>query len=188
MFLDSGLFFTNTATAGGDTPTTGTQTSTNIIDLGVGTSASNPGIPASAAGAGGRDLGIADKPSIKVLVEVITAFTGGTSLQVNLQGAPDAGSYTPGTWTTYASGPVVAEASLTGPGTNYAQGARILEIDLPRPAPGVAPPRYLRLLYVSVGTHSAGAIVGTLVLDRFDQLVGTTGLLSGYQAGINVAN
>jgi hypothetical protein len=81
-----------------------------------------------------------------------------------------------------ASGPLVALAQLVA-------GMRICEIDLPRPAPGQAMPRYLRLGYVQTGTaNSTGTVEGALVIDRDDQVVGATGLYSGYQPGITVAN
>lgn len=191
MILDFLAQFTGGTTAPGssdninDAPTTGTQTSSLIMDLGIGLETlTNPlgsGIPAPAQGGGARDLGVGDDPSMKIMVDVTTTFTGGTSLQVNVQGAPDSGSGAPGSFTTYASGPVIAEAQLV-------QGARLLEIDLPRPPAGVAFPRFLQLQYVSVGTHGAGKIRGNLVLDRIDQPGSQSGALSGYPAGVNIAN
>lgn len=157
MIEDGLLQFTGTAgTAGStDSPTTGTQTSTNIIDL-----------------ANTRDMGIGDDPALEILVRVLTAFASGTSLQVNLQGAPDS-SGSPGTWTTYVAGPVVVEANLI-------VGAGLLETTIPRTAPGVANPRFYRLQYITVGTHTAGAIHGAIVLDRQDNVY--------YPPGIVIAN
>lgn len=161
MWIDGNLQFTGTAgTAGSpDTPTTGTQVSNNVIDL-----------------LNARDLGIGDDPALKVLVEVLTAFTSGTSLQVNFQTSPDNV-----TFTTAVSGPVVAEAALLA-------GAYLLSVDVPRPAPGLALPRYWRLQYVSVGTHATGTIFGAVVLDRQDQIVSSANQQSGYPAGVTVAN
>lgn len=177
MILDGYLMFTLTPANGGDNPTTGTQQSTNVIDLGVVS-----GLPASAVNAGGaRDIGIGDDPSLKILVQVVTAFLSGTNLAVSLQGAPDAGSNTPGSYTTMTTGPTVALASLV-------VGARLLDQDMPRPVPGQALPRYLRLQYVSTGTFTAGNIIGTLVLDRHDLPEQSNAVLGGYQAGITVAN
>lgn len=184
MILDNYLMFTGTsngATAGvtsgpnTDFPTTGTQVSSNVVDLGL------IGIPAFAQGGGARDIGVGDNPMLKLLIMVTTALTGGTSLQVNLQGAPDNLSGAPGAYTTMWSSPVIAEASLT-------QGAYIANVDVPRPVVGQPMPRFLRLQYVSAGTHGAGGIEGTIVIDRFDQPTGTTGLLSGYPPGVVVAN
>ena len=156
MIIDGALQFTGTlGTTSVDTPTTGTQQSTNVITL------TNP-----------RDIGIGDDPAMKLLCQVRTTFTGGTSLQVQFQGAPDsAGS--PGTYTTYAESAAVLEADLVA-------GRYILAIDVPRPPPGAPLPVYYRLQYVSAGTHGAGAIYGALVLDRYDQV--------GYPAGITVPN
>lgn len=172
MILDASLAFTATT---GDSPTTGTQTSTNVIDL------HQSGLPTLANGQGARDLGIGDDPALKLLVQVTTAFAGGTNLQINFQGAPDNGSGSPGTYSTFASSAVVAEASLVA-------GARLFDIDVPRPPPGVAFPRFLRLQYVSTGTHTAGVIVGYIVLDRMDQVEQSNAVMGGYPAGITVSN
>jgi hypothetical protein len=186
MILDGLLLFTGTSNGspGGitsgpytDSPTTGTQVATNIVDLGV-----LSGIPASAAGGGGaRDIGTGDYPSLKLSCIVTTALTGGTSLQIELDGAPDAGSNTPGTYTIMWQSQAIVEASLVA-------GAQLANIDVPRPAPGQPLPRYLRMRFVSVGTHGAGAVEANIVIDRDDQVIGTTGLQSGYPAGVVVAN
>src|SRR6266576_4670996 len=105
MILDGNLQFTGVAgTAGSpDNPTTGTQASTNVIDL-----------------LNARDMGIGDAPALKLSVEVLTTFTGGTSLQVNIQGSVDNVTYT-----TMAFGPIVAEANLVA-------GTFLFDVDLPR--------------------------------------------------------
>jgi len=178
MILDGYLMFTNFTGGGtgvGDNPTTGSQVSTNQLDLGI------IGLPSFAAGAGARDIGIGDDPAMKLLVQVTTAFASGTSLAVNIQGAPDNGSGAPGSYTVMATGPVVVEASLIA-------GARLLDIDMPRPAPGQALPRFLQLGYVTVGTHTAGTLKGFLVLDRHDLPEQANATLGGYPAGINIAN
>lgn len=157
MIIDGALQFTGTAgSVSSDSPTNGTEQSTNVLDLSVA-----------------RDMGIGDNPALKLFVEVTTAFADGTSLQVNLEGAPDNGSGLPGSYTNMINGPVVAEADLVA-------GARLLEVDVPRPAPGQAIPRFLRLEYVTVGTHTAGAVYGTIVLDRQDMVA--------YPAGQTVPN
>lgn len=178
MILDGLLMFTNFTGGGtgtGDTPTTGSQVSTNQLDLGL------LGIPLSAQGGGARDIGIGDDPAMKILVLVTTAFTAGTSLQANIQGAPDNGSGAPGSYVIMASGPVVVEANLIA-------GSRLFDIDMPRPAPAQPLPRFLQLGYVSVGTHTAGAVKGFLVLDRHDLPEQANATLGGYPAGVNVAN
>jgi hypothetical protein len=185
MILDNYLTFTGTSngatggiTAGANTdlPTTGTQAASNIIDLGV-----TSGVPSSANGGGARDIGTGDDPALKLSVIVATALTGGTSLQLQLQGAPDNGSGAAGSYTTMWTSAVVVEASLVA-------GVQLANIDVPRPVLGQAMPRFLKLNFISVGTHSAGAVEANIVIDRDDQVVGTTGAYSGYPAGINVAN
>lgn len=183
MILDNLLAFEPLA---GTTVTTGTNSSANIVDIGVGLqAAANPSglaIPGVAAGGGARDLGIGDAPALKLLVEVVAAPSGGTSLQVNIQGAPDSGSGTPGSFTTYATGFAVPTASIL-------VGTHLFDIDIPRPPPGVALPRYFQLQYIVVGTFSPGATLRSYIVgDRWDQIISTAGLPSGYPAGINIAN
>jgi hypothetical protein len=183
MILDAFFEFTGGTVPPGssdginDAPTTGTQTSSKIIDLHMA------GIPVLANNQGARDLGIGDDPALKILVEVTTTFTVGTSLQVNLQGAPDNGSGAPGAFTTWYGTAVIAEANLT-------QGQRLLDIDFPRPPPGVAMPRFLQLQYITVGTHTTGKLNGSIVLDRVDQIYNATNnaILGGYPSGVVVAN
>jgi hypothetical protein len=190
MILDGLLTFTGdqmgatstiaVASTWTDAPTTGTQYASNYIDLGV-----KSGVPSSANGGGARDLGIGDDPSLKLLIEVTTTFVyaaGSGTTYFALQGGVDDGSggITWGTdmWTS----PTYAQTSLT-------QGTYCANVDVPRPVPGQALPRFLRLKIVTaVATYTAGAIYAGIVIDRFDQTVGTTGKLSGYPAGINVAN
>lgn len=186
MILDNLLTFTGTSngatggiTSGAqtDSPTTGTQVASNIIDIGV-----LSGLPASAVNGGGaRDLGVGDDPMLKLSCIVTAALTGGTSLQLELSGAPDAGSNTPGSYTVMWTSPAIVEANLLA-------GAQLANIDVPRPVPGQALPRYLRLRFISVGTHGAGSVEAQIVIDRDDQIIGITGAYSGYQAGVNVAN
>ncbi|SRR6266849_4188721 len=172
MILDGFLQFTAAAF---DIPTTGSQVSTNQLDLGI------IGLPTSASGGGARDIGIGDDPAMKLLVIVQTAFTVGTSLQVNVQGAPDNGAGAPGSYVIMASGPVVVEANLI-------IGARLLDIDMPRPAPAQPLPRFIQLGYVSVGTHTTGKLQGFLVLDRHDLPEQSNAVLGGYPPGITIAN
>jgi hypothetical protein len=186
MIIDNLLLFTgrsNGATAGitagpyTDLPTTGSQTSSNIIDLHMA------GIPVLASGQGARDMGIGDDPALKLLILVVTAITGGTSLQISLQGATDNGSGAPGSFTAWWLSPVYAEASLV-------TGARLYDMDMPRPPAGVAVPRFLQIGYTSAGTHTAGALEAAIVLDRHDQMYqGTSNaVLGGYPPGVIVTN
>ncbi len=185
MILDNLLTFTGTSngTSGGitsgaqtDSPTTGTQDATNIIDLGV-----INGIPTSAQGGGARDIGTGDDPSLKLSVIATAAFASGTSLQLELQGAPDNGSGAPGAYTVMWISPAILEAALVA-------GVQLANIDVPRPVLGQPMPRYLKLTFITVGTHTAGSVEAQIVIDRDDQVVGITGAYSGYPAGLNVAN
>lgn len=181
MILDGLLRFTGATGGVGnndgatDSPTTGSQVSSNTLDLGI------VGLPLSASGGGARDIGIGDDPAMKLLVLVNTAFVSGTSLQLNIQGAPDNGAGAPGAFVVMASGPVVVEASLI-------IGARLFDNDMPRPAPGQPLPRFLQLGYVTVGTHTLGKLASYLVLDRHDLPEQSNAVLGGYPVGIVIAN
>lgn len=184
MILDALLRFTGAATGVGnsdgatDSPTTGTQNSSNTIDLGI-----TSGIPSSANGGGARDIGIGDSPAMKLLVQVVVAFASGTSLQIALAGAVDNGSGAPGSFSNWWLSPAYAEAALNA-------GSRLYDMDMPRPPDGIAIPRYLRMAYITVGTHTAGSISAQIVLDRDDQPYSSTdnSIQGGYPAGINIAN
>lgn len=179
MILDAQLLFDNAASVA---IAAGTQASTNIIDLhGTGL------LPILANLQGARDMGIGDDPALKMLVQVTTAFASAASagtLQVALQGAPDNGSGAPGTYATWWTSPVYTTAQLVA-------GARLYDMDFPRPPQGVSMPRFVRMLYtVATATMTAGNITAGVVLDRFDQpyLSTNNAIAGGYPAGINVAN
>jgi hypothetical protein len=157
--------------------------STDIIDLHLLTGiAWNPPSPL-AAGQGIRDIGIGDSPALKIYAAIVSPGVGaGASLQALAQGAPDDGTGNPGTWVTYVSGGTVAVAGLIA-------GARLLDIDWPRPPAGVGLPRFIRLAYNITGAGlTGGTIDGYLVLDRQDQIVSAAGFQSGYVAGVAVPN
>lgn len=186
MILDALLTFTGTVNgaSGGitstrftDAPTTGTQVASNIIDLGL-----DDAIPSEANGGGARDMGSAPQ-NVPLLLQaaVAVAFADGTSLQLQLQGAPDNGSGAPGSYTTMWTGEAVVEANLD-------VGAQLANVTVPRVVANQALPRFLRLNFISVGTHTAGAVHAGIVLDALHQVQGADSALSGYPAGLNVAN
>jgi hypothetical protein len=186
MILDNLLMFTGTSNGatGGvqlgpqtDRFTTGTQTSSNIIDLHMA------GIPVLASGQGARDMGIGDAPALKILAQVITAFGAGTNVIISLQGATDNGSGSPASFTTWWSSPTYTAAQLVA-------GARLFDMDMPRPPAAVAEPRFLQLQYVSTGTFTSGALEACIVIDRHDQFYqGTSNaVLGGYPPGVVIAN
>jgi hypothetical protein len=160
MILDGLLQFTTTANANGDNPTTGTQSSTNSLDLGF------VGLPTSASGGGARDIGIGDDPAMKLLVQVTTTFTSGGAgtLSVTIQGAIDNGAGAPAAFSSWWASPAYALATLNA-------GSRLMDMDMPRPPDGIAVPRFLRLNYtVAVATFTAGNLSSWIVLDRDDSM------------------
>lgn len=150
----------------------------NILDYGI-----LSGIPSSANGGGARDMGVGDDPALKLLVQVTTAFLGGTSLQVVMKGAVDDGTGNPAAFSTWWTSPVYVLATLNA-------GSRLMNMDFPRPPDGIAVPRFVKLSYVTIGTFTAGVLFSAVVLDRDDQMYQGTdnSIIGGYQAGINVAN
>lgn len=179
MIIDGLLIFTSQTPSptSGDTITT-TGVSTNAIDLHMA------GLPVLANNQGARDLGVGDDPALKMLVQCLNTFAGGTSLQIALQGATDNGSGAPAAFSTYWLSPVYALATLV-------QGARLYDMDLPRPPAGVAMPRFLQLSYTIVGTFSGPSkLFGAIVLDRIDQAYNATSnaTLGGYPPGVTIAN
>lgn len=190
MILDNLLLFTGTSNgaSGGVTSssyadsfaqTANTYSCSNILDLGV-----TSGVPSSANGGGARDLGIGDDPMLKLLVRVGTAgvSAGGGTLQLELAGAPDNGSGAAGSYTVMWLSAAYTMAQA------YA-GADLANIDVPRVIAGQVLPRFLRLRFiVASATITAGTMVGTIVVDRDDQILGTTGVMGGYPAGITVSN
>jgi len=204
MILDAFLEFTETRV--GDPIATATH-GTNIIDLGVGRQngpgappfGSNPlgvAIPSPERGGGARDMGIGDDPAIKILAQIVGNVVGGTSLQLAIEGAPDAAYGTvpppevpavPGNWRAFAYGPVLTVAELnrrTAPGG----GSRLFDVDMPR-VPWTGPlPRYLRMAFIRVGAFTGGHLRALLVLDRYDQIISTQGFESGYVPGVTVPN
>ena len=185
MILDGLLTFTGTSNGatGGissgaqtDLPTTGTQDASNIIDLGV-----TLGIPTSANGGGARDMGIGDYPAMKLSAIVIAAFTASSTIQVQLSGAPDNGSGGQGSYTV-----MWTQATAV---TSAVAGFQLCNVDLPRVVFEQVLPRFLKFTFIGGGTtNAAGTVEANIVLDLDQQIIGTTGAMSGYPAGINVAN
>jgi hypothetical protein len=146
--------FSGTSVNSGSTFTVGSTSSANILDVGQ---------LASSASGYGRDIGIGD--DLELVCMVTTAFTGSSStLQVQLQYAPDNGSGSPGTFVTVAQSIAYALTALTA-------GAELLRIKVPPMTPnaatGSALPKFIQMNYV-VGTANmtAGAIASFIVVDR----------------------
>lgn len=189
MILDANLAFSYTTSASGTNSAAntdnlaqvaGTYFSNNTIDLHI------VGLPVLASGQGARDIGIGDDPALKLLVMVMTTFTSGgaPTLSVALQGAQDNGSGAPGAFTSWWASPAYALATLVA-------GARLLDMDMPRPPAGVAVPRFLRLAYtIGAATTTAGTATGFIVIDRHDEMYQGTNnaILGGYPPGVVITN
>lgn len=175
MILDAFLKFSSAQSLA---MAAGSVDSTNVIDLGLS------GLPTSANGGGARDIGVGDDPALKLLVQVSTTFASGgaATLVVALQGAPDNGSGSPGSYTTMWTSPTYALATLIA-------GANLANIDVPRTIAGQPLPRFLKLVY-TVGTAmtTAGAADAYIVLDKMEQPQQSNAVMGGYPAGITVAN
>jgi len=158
MILDSQLSFVpiggNLAILGAAVP------SPNVIDLlgeGVGVAPSsifgNPAVfgAPDAMGVGGP------RPELNITTGA-AAFAGGTSLNVALQAAADAGSptYLPSTWQTLAESGAILTANLTALTV-------IFRCPWLPPFPANLRPRFLRLLFTPVGTFTDGVIGSALV-------------------------
>jgi len=199
MILDAGLLFTGNFAATSYPAKyadniTSSGASSFFVDLAQGqTNTNQVALPPSASSPNTqpfRDLGIGDDPALKILVQAVsnaagTGFVGGTSLAVNLQASPDSGTGTPAGFVTYYSSPVTGIAALN-------QSQRLLDMDMPRPPASIAEPRFIQLSYTIVGpfTGTTNFILGTLVLDRADQVYNATvnSTWGGYPAGVTVAN
>jgi hypothetical protein len=126
----------------------------------------------------GEDLGVGRGVGTpRVVGTVIAALTGGTSLQVQFQGAPDSGSLTLSgyTWTTYIQTDAIAASLLTA-------NTRIFSFDWPKRKVGQALPRFVVLNYLIVGTFGAGTISSDVTLGEDD----ATGTLQAYPDAFTV--
>lgn len=156
MRLDASIAFVPVGGALSLVAGAGVAVQSNVIDLmGVGVGVAPPNIIGNAT-VWGTDFGIGmDK--IQLLVSVGTAFTTGTAatLNVQLQGAPDAGTptYQPGTWQTFVETGTLTAAQL-------AANTIIARFDWPPAVPVSARPRFMRLNFVvpSATDFTAGTI------------------------------
>ena len=159
MLFDANLMFD------GGLPSTGGITGVNVFTNGSSQASSNVLNLLNA-----RDLGMAPqgKATLQIFCLVTTAFSGGTSLNVQFQGSTDNVTYT-----TYAETGAIPVASLS-------VGKNIFN----QVIPGVQPedgalPQYYRLNYVCVGNVTAGAVISGLTQSDDNRY---------YAPGIAVAN
>src|SRR5262245_10481611 len=134
MILDSQLLFDSASAITGATG----GASTNVVDL-----------------VNARDMGVGDAegktPKTMILATTTFLTTDAATLNVQVQGSTDNNTYT-----TYAESRALAAAVLTA-------GKYLLPIDMPRPAPGAALPRYIRLNYaIATGHFTVGAVTAAL--------------------------
>jgi len=135
MIIDGLLLFSSAQNL-----TTGTEASTNIVDL-----------------KDARDIGPGELP-LRIAAYVVTAFatTDSATLTIQAQGSTDAS-----TWVVYAQSRAYTAAELTA-------GAKLAPMDWTNVAAG-ALPRYIRLAYVQGALHfTPGSITSMLVIDRQD--------------------
>lgn len=147
---------------------TATAASTNLFDVtGAGSGNSPAMIGANGVNTAlGFDIGAgqgAAEPRIQLSLGTVTTATGTLTIQV--QAAPDNGSYSPGTYVT-----LYQSAALTG--TSQLFAGESIELPIPAIPPGLiangVPPRFYRINYVVTGSISL--IVATAALS----LGGTT--------------
>lgn len=159
MILDGNLIFDATYSAASGLAGVnvftngGSQASTNVLDM-----------------LQGRDMGQSPQgpAPLQILVLVTTAFAGGASLNIQLQGSTDNVTYT-----TYAESGAILTAALV-------VGTQWFRVELPSTQPDSGPPpRYYRLNYQCVGAMAAGAVISIL---------GARDGMRYYKPGIVVSN
>jgi hypothetical protein len=151
------------------TVTSAAIASPNVIDLlglGAGVNPTSASIIGNVTLFGAPDaMGVGGpRPELNVTLGT-SNWAGGTSLNVALQGAPDAGTPTfqPGTFTTYAETGLILTASLLA-------NTVIARFPWLPPFPANQRPRFLRLLFTPAGTFTTGQVASALVtLVRDDQ-------------------
>jgi hypothetical protein len=175
MQTDVNLLFTGGNTGSAQAITGSAVRSTGIFDLGTGLMNTGTTYTAPAVSGGnfllnaallfGEDLGPGSK-RLRMLAIIGTAFTLGTSLNIQIQGAADAsgGTYPANlsglTWNTYAeTGPIpVADlGNVAAAGTDPSRSIITLP-DWPDRLLTTAMPRFISFNYVPAGVFSTGAI------------------------------
>jgi hypothetical protein len=162
MILDNSWVFSNGQAL------TVTAASTNIVDLTGAGSGNAPNLSFGNATTFAEDLGTGTGGEVPQILASIGAAapTGGTSINVQFQGAPDNGSNAPGTYTTYVETGAIPIAQLSANGL-------LMRVAYPRRIIGIAMPRFIRLNYTIVGTFANFTVFAALLLDPAENDVGS---------------
>ena len=139
--IDASLVFDGTTATDPPVPAaiTTSRVSTNVIDLLVA-----------------RDVGTADVLGLHV--DVMTAFTGGTSLQIDFEVCATAG----GSYLPLVFSPVIPAAQLIVGAPIFRYGVPLNQVLNATAGVLAAPGRFIRLNYTVVGTFSTGAVFSYL--------------------------
>jgi hypothetical protein len=178
--MDQNTYFT--ATTGAPQAVTATAVSTDTYDILQGlmlnTSAGTYTVPPNAiignASFFGEDLGGGrgvGTPTVEVYNVSTTAPTGATSLQVQLQGAPDNGGGTISglTFTPYIMSQVIPIASILAP-------RLVCAFDFPKRSPdNTGLPRFINLNYVVAGSNFANLSLNSYINLGYTQAQSTLG-------------
>ena len=171
---DINLFFTGGNTGSAQAITSSAVRSTGILDLATGlmntgtTYSASPVTTGNATLSGGyplfgEDLGPGHW-RVRLGFLIAATFIGGTSLNIQVQGAVDAssGSYPANlsglTWTTYAETGAIPQASLTAVAAGKANNSGLIVLEWPDRQIIANLPRFISINYNPVGTFSAGTI------------------------------
>lgn len=156
MYLDASSILSNAQAITVTAVSTGTY---DTAGLGIGQAVGNRFGTATNFG---QDLGGGgpNASAPQLVVSIPTAFTGGTSLKVQLQAAVDVNNTgLPVTWDTIQESDAIPLASL---GVSP-PGQPLVSYTVPDRYAGQGFPRFYRLNYVVVGTMTAGAVNASLL-------------------------
>lgn len=199
MQTDTNLIFTGGNTGSAQAITSSNVRSTGILDLATGLMNTGTTYSASPLSGGlfllspsqvfGEDLG-PGALRMRMAAVIGAAFTGGTSLNIQIQGAVDAaaGSYPANlsglTWVTYAETGAIPLADLGNAPTSTSDPSKsiITLPDWPDRLLTTALPRFISLLYVPVGTFTGGTIAFAGMLTQKPDFN-----IPRYPGGFNVA-
>jgi hypothetical protein len=168
MIIDSLLTFDPAGTA-----ITVSAASTNVLDMGV-----NGDIPAVQ----GRDIGISGMLKLLILSSRTFAAAGAATLNIQVQGAPDAGSNTPGTYVTFVESGLLSIAQLNA-GAALDAGWKLLPIAFPAAPNDLVGnvPRFFRLNYVvATGPFTAGTLTAYLTEGLQQNVIYPSGIPTQY--------